>query len=701
MIAANRLRALFALPLMLVVALTGCDLTSAGVREEIAGVETILALTPSPTLTPTVTNTPVPTPTFTATVGPTPTATRTPLPSPTPLPPTPTPNPALVGFSFCNQHAGPTDGLFSARLSEVDASGTPAYEQIALRFELAAGSAPLGATAACLGPADSAALTPERDAAAYAVRVSLPGWLRDEQFRASELSETLSFSGTRTITAARIVPAADPQAGADLLIELSEPLPFRLSVERNPTRLVIAVARNSPVVVTSDFLRLPDGGARPQLAEPLFTLFDGDIWRIEAGRSAPAPGISPGLAGARNLTESSESETQLALSPDRSRVAFCRAAPGLDPADTSLPVPSTLWIMDADGQNARPLAQVGISCADPAFSPDGATLAFAVDETGAGPAKRVIYSVAASGGTPRRLASPDDEWSRFAPQWLSDGALVYAAQAQDGRSTLLFRSAAAQPEEDVGAELLIRNGGLAPYAALGRPLAARDGSRFAVEALRSDAPGADLLILDAAGALVETLGTQRVLPPPPTPTPTATSTSTPTNTNTPTNTPTSTPADSETEATAAPTTTSAPTADAEATPTVTASPAPTPELAPPPEDVREGPFWTRALAWDEQGRLLYLSTLCASQAVQDYQVARWAGAQRNEVLASGQSLGGIGAATMVGDGLAYLLTGPPSGLRGPSAATPRQPVELWLWDLSNDARASLLGAERGLGTLAP
>jgi hypothetical protein len=689
MIAAKRLRALLALPLALIMTLTGCDLTSAGVREEIAGVETILALTPSATITPTVTNTPEPTATFTPTVGPSPTASNTPSPTVTPLPPTPTPNPALAGFSFCDQQAGATAGLFSARLAEVTASGTPAYEQVQLRFELGAGSAPLGATAACLGPADSAALAPDRAVSPYAVRVSLPGWIRDERFRASELAETLSFTGTRTITAARIVPAADPEAGADLLIELSEPLPFRLSVERDPTRLVIAVARSSPVVASSDLLRLPAGGARPSLAEPIFTLFDGDVWRVEAGLDDPSAGISPGLAGALNLTESPESETQLAVSSDRAQVAFCRAAPGLDPVDSELPVPSTLWLMDADGQNARPLAQIGVSCADPAFSPDGATLAFAADETGATPIKRAIYTVPVSGGTPQRLGSDSDEWSRFAPQWLSGGALVYAAQAQDGRSTLFFRNDLDQEEEDVGAEVLVRSGGLAPYAALGRPLAAPDGGRFAVEALRSDAAGADLLILDATGALVETLGAQRVLPPPSTPTPTrtATSTSTPTSTRTPVS----------TDTTAAPTATPEP----EATPTVTASPAPTPELAPPPEDTREGPFWTRALAWDGQGRLLYLSTLCASQAVQDYQIARWAGAQRSELLASGQSLGGIGTATMVGDALAYLLTGPPSGPRGPAARTPREPVELWLWNLDTGARGQLLTAERGAGDLAP
>ncbi|MEI8167850.1 MAG: hypothetical protein WCG26_15820, partial [Chloroflexales bacterium] len=216
------------------------------VTEGITNVQTIQALTPSPTLSPTVTNTPEPTATATSTVGPTPTATNTPLPSATPLPPTPTPNPALVGFSFCDQHAGPTDGLFSARMAEVVANGTPAYEQVVLRFELGDGSAPLGATAACLGPAGVAATDPNQ-AAPYALSVHLPGWLHDERYAASPITQTLSFTGTRTITSARIIPAPTSDAGATLLFGLSEPLPFRLTIERNPTRLVLAVAHIRPL----------------------------------------------------------------------------------------------------------------------------------------------------------------------------------------------------------------------------------------------------------------------------------------------------------------------------------------------------------------------------------------------------------------------------------------------------------------------
>ncbi len=712
-------RAVFALPLILLVTLAGCDLTTAGVSEEIANVQTIQALTPSPTVSPTASVTPEASATATATLGPSPTPSNTAVPTSTPLPPTPTPNPALAGFSFCDQRAGSTAGLFSARLAEASASGTPAYEQVVMRFELGEGSAPLGATASCLSAVNLTALAPD-STDPYAVRVDLPGWLRDERFSSSAVTQTLSFTGTRTITSARLIPGATPDAGAALLIGLSEPLPFRLSVERNPTRLVIAVARNSPLVGSSDQLGLPAGGD-PALAAPLFALFDGDVWRVDGDAQGESPGITAGLAGATNITRSPETETHLAVSPDGTTLAFCRAAPGLDPADAELPVPSALWLSDADGQNARPLAQVGVSCADPAFSPDGKTLAFAVDESGATPVQRALYTVPVAGGQPARLDQGVDEWSRFGPQWLADGDLVYAAAAQDGRSTLFLRRADGETL-DVGAAVLIRDNAAAPYAALGRPLAAPDGSRFAFEAIRGDAPGADLLILDGDGALLEVIGAERVVQPTPTPSPTATQA--PTRTPGPTGTAaitgtatltgtasitgtatvTGTAATATSVATRTPTATAALTATAAVTGTATITPtvAPTLEPEPPAEAQRSGPFWTRPLAWDSQGRLLYLSTLCSSQAVQDYQLHRWSGAGRSELMAAGQTLGGIGQATASGDGLAYVLTEtPPAGPRGPVALSPRSPVSLWLWDLEVGARGELLAAERGLNALAP
>ncbi len=674
-----RLFATLVLALIGTLVLAGCELTAASEREQVANVQTILAgtpsATPSPTVTPTFTVTPTPTPT----VGPSPTASQTPLPSATSLPPTPTPNPALGDFSFCNQQVGTGLGRFSAGLSAVESTGFPAFEQISIAFELAPGSAPLSAAASCLTAA--ALLTQGVDSAPddYVLRVDLPGWLRDDRFADAGLTETLAITGTRTITSAAWAVTPGATSGATLLIGLNEPLPYRLSIERNPTRLVIAVARQSTIVSSSDVLRIPTGGGDPELAAPLFYLLDGDLWKLEAGDDP------------LNLTASPETEIHFAVSPAGDRLAFCRAAAGLDPAESSLPVPSSLWVMDADGDNPRPLPQAGINCADPAFSQDGATLAFTVDETGALPAQRTIFTVPAGGGTPTRLISGADEWSRTAPQWLANDALIFAATAQDGRSTLFLRQDSGEVR-DVGAELAVTDTGVR-YSAFGAPLVSRDGTRIAVTAQRADFAGADLIVLDADGDELDVLGAQREVPPPPTPTPTrtATATATPTSTATP-----------EAAVTGTPTATSTAEADAEATATTpppTSTAATEPELEDEPGVQREGPYTTRALGWDDAGDLIYLSTLCASDILLDYQIYRWEGGRSN-LLATGQSMREIGAATGVGTGIAYVGGTPAPGPRGAGAIDLRTAASLWLWDFESGARGEIATTERGMTELS-
>ncbi|WP_129672096.1 hypothetical protein [Candidatus Chloroploca sp. Khr17] len=682
-------RALLALPLMLMLLLASCDLTTAGEREEIAGIETILALTPSPTPTASSTPAPTSTPTITPIPSPTQPPTLTPLPTSTPLPPTPTPNPALVGFGFCDQSAGDLRGLFSARLVSVEISGNPAYEQVVLNFEPAPGSSPIGALASCVSANDN-------DQTLHQLEVYLPGWIRDARFEESVAALTQAVTRTRTLAGVQLVPANDGEAGAVVQLALNEPLPFRLNLSGDPAALTIAVARTSSLTSANDALALGVDAARAELAAPLFMLLDGDIWRIEHGTQAATDAIRAENAGAVNLTDSPETETHLAVSHDGSLVAFCRALPGLDPAETELPVPSVLWLMETDGTNQRPIAQIGVSCADPAFSLDDKSIAFAVDETGAMPIQRAIYSVPTTANTsPRRMHEGVDEWGRSSPQWLDNGDMVIAATSQDGRSTLFLRRANGTVV-DVGAAIFVRDDGETPYSALGQPLVAPDGKRFAVEAWRNDERGADLVVLDADGTILDMLGTETLIDI--APGPRLTPTIRPTSTAVPTVTPTSLPTEPVTTTTTAePTLTPTATTEPEQTVTPTATPLPT--ATPMLEPVREGPFWTRALGWDDNGHLVYLTTLCASQAVQDYQIYRWNGAQRTELILAGQRRGGIGQTVMQGDQLAYVLTGSPAGPRVPVALTPRNPVELWLWDLAEGTRGRLLITERGMAAL--
>jgi hypothetical protein len=472
--------------------LAGCEQTSVGEQEQIAQRETVLAGTPSPTPTPSPTLIP------SATIGPSPTSpppTATPIPSPTlppsptSLPPTPTTNPALRGFSYCNQQAGDTaGGRFSAQLTGVRAESFPAFERVTLAFTETLESAALSASANCLSERDYVAATGEALApGAYLLQVQLPDWLHDEAFRASTITQTLNFTNTRVVSSVGFRYPAAGDSGATVEIPIKEPLRFKLSLTNNPTRLVVEIARASELVASSDVLSAPLGDEPPQLAQPVFFLLNGDIWRSDQD-------------GTRILTQTAELETSLAVSPDGQQLAFCRTGPGADPANAN-ESPGDLWTMAADGKGARLLARVGFNCADPAFSLDGSQVAWSVDETGVRPALRAVWVVQAGGGRALRVSGEGDEWSRSAPQWLEGNTLVYAADSPDGRSTLFLRPAGGG-ERDIGAELVVGE----RYARLGRPLAARNGKLFAVEAQRVREPGSDLVLIDAAGAEQEVVG---------------------------------------------------------------------------------------------------------------------------------------------------------------------------------------------------
>lgn len=617
-------------PLRLLVAAAATLLTLAACtqsvsdREQITNIQTIIAGTPSstPTLTPTITPTITSTPTVT--VGPSSTPTLTPLPTVTPPPATPTPNPALTGFSLCEQQAGSGDGRFSARLSAAKVRGSPAYEELTLTFEQPEGSAPLHATASCVSDRDFLERTSASSAPGpFVLEIGLADWLRDEGFSASPITQTLSFTTSKIITAASFRIDPERETGATIAIGLNEALPYRLRVERNPLRLTIAIAKSSSLVSSSDLLSLQAGGERLETLPPLHFLLDGDIWRVGTPSSSASAGIKPANAGATNVTGSVETETDFTLSPDSTTVAFCRAAAGIDPTESSFAVPSALWIMGSDGQDSRKLAEVGINCAEPTFSLDGSQVAFSVDETGATPTQRSIWVVPSTGGTPQRLAG-GDEWSRSAPQWLAGDSLTYAAAAEDGRRTLFVREDDGT-ERDIGADLLLNSDGLARYSALIAPLAARDGQSFAVTAPRADGFGAELLLLRADGTLIEILGVG---------------------------------------------------------------------------GSSRRDYWTRPLGWTASGELLYLATTCRSTLVQDYVLYRWDGVGSSAVMLAGTNLGALGAATTVGDGLAYVLASRgASGPRGPGAISLRNPSTLWYWDISAGPRGKLLEAERGIGQL--
>jgi Tol biopolymer transport system component len=601
-----------ALGLLLVLTLglaAGCEQQSIAEQEQIRSRQTLEASTPSITPTPTLTPTAIPSPTLTHTPGPTPTLTPTtpptdtPVPTPTALPPTATPNPALTNFSLCTQTAGdPAGGRFSARITGITTTVQPAFERLTIGLNVPGDSAPPHAIAHCVGAADDAS-----GSGKYSLLLDLDGWLHDDAFRTSAVSETRALSGTTVLK--RLSYRFDPNAasGATLAFELDQPQPFRLSFADKPARFVLEVAKSAAIGPSNDILNQVSGSAKPNA--PLFYIQNGDIWSYEGGQ-------------ATNLTDSPEAETALAFSPAANLLAFCRSAPGAAPNDTL--APGTLWTMQADGSGLVEAADAGYSCADPAFSPDGKTIAFAVADSAATPLRYGIWSVAADGGDAERLTPASDEWSRIGPQWLAEGRLIYAAAAEDGRSTLFVHDADGG-ELDVGAALLVAGAGSGStprFSGFGRPLAAPDGSLIAVEARRVDKPGADLVLLDAKGAEVPTTG--------------------------------------------------------------------------------DG-YWSRPLAWNADGTLFYLETSCASTLAQSYALHARAKSGDDRLIATGDTLGGLGEFSPSGSGLAYVtLAHAPMGPRGPLQVDTSSASSLWFWDVGGSGgRAKLAEANTAIGGLAP
>src|SRR5262249_21500110 len=112
-------------------------------------------------------------------------------------------------------------------------------------------------------------------------------------------------------------------------------------------------------------------------------------------------------------------------SPDGRRIAFqSDELTDITPTAFGATLPSTIWIVDADGKASRQLTRqprpVGGHAA-PSWSPDGAHVVFAAYGAGA----TAVWAVGVDGGTPEQIFS--GEKNVFEPQIASDGRWLYAA----------------------------------------------------------------------------------------------------------------------------------------------------------------------------------------------------------------------------------------------------------------------------------
>lgn len=130
-------------------------------------------------------------------------------------------------------------------------------------------------------------------------------------------------------------------------------------------------------------------------------------------------------SGLTRVTDDPGDDTDPAFSPDGSRIVFVsdRAGSASDIGES----PDEIFVMDADGSDQLRLTSNRVFDDDPAFSPDGTTIAF-VRQTGQ--AGMDIWALSATGGPPWRLTSAGGDDER--PSWSPDGTRIVFSSQRDG-----------------------------------------------------------------------------------------------------------------------------------------------------------------------------------------------------------------------------------------------------------------------------
>jgi hypothetical protein len=526
----------------------------------------------------------MPQPSATATSEPSATAT---LPVPTAttnvLPvQTPTVSPALAGMGYCETPFGPRDGArFSARLESVVAEQIDQIDRLTLTF--ADADAPLHGVAACIEAERWRAIAgPDGQVAPSdtLVTLNLDAWAHDDAWRASPIFATAVITGADSFEGISFAADERRSRGTVIGIGLRRTLAFRARTEDNPARIVVEVDRTPRVDGSSDPLGRAAG--RADLPDtPIFFIQNYDVWRFAAGRARP-------------VTTTVELETALAVSPDGTTLAVCRAPADIEPRVLPYDVRASLWVMDADGGDQRLLADVG-GCADLQFAPSGRTVSFTANTAPAPPAILSVWTVPVVVGDPQPATPSGDEWNRWGAQWLPDSRLLYYGTDQSGQ-TVLFVLDEDGTEREASASLLTGP----RYRSVGNAVVGDDF--LAVEALRAEEEGADLVLLrfDGTEVAVERRG-----------------------------------------------------------------------------------FWQRPLAF-EDGALLYLSTACPSEVVQQYTLLRRAADGVVEELLGGSATDGVGEVALLGEQLVVSRSDTPRpGVRGPLAA-PADVSRMSLWAIEDD-----------------
>jgi Tol biopolymer transport system component/tRNA A-37 threonylcarbamoyl transferase component Bud32 len=144
-------------------------------------------------------------------------------------------------------------------------------------------------------------------------------------------------------------------------------------------------------------------------------IWDPNIWRVALDTSGRAAGKP------EPLIESSQPDTYFDLSPDGQTIAYASERSGA----------GEVWLADADGSQHRPLTSMDATAiwnTHPRWSPDGEWIAFDADFEG----NRDVFVIPADGGTAKRLTT-DPSWDAVL-RWSADGRWIYFDSARKGRN---------------------------------------------------------------------------------------------------------------------------------------------------------------------------------------------------------------------------------------------------------------------------
>lgn len=106
-------------------------------------------------------------------------------------------------------------------------------------------------------------------------------------------------------------------------------------------------------------------------------------------------------------------------------------------------------------------------------------------------------------------------------------------------------------------------------------------------------------------------------------------------------------------------------------------------------------WWNRPLAWNNDGTLFYLASVCQSGAVLQYELHSLKGSS-DTIITKGNTLGEIGAAAVVDDALVYVRALESASVERGASSIISGASELWLYDVANDGRARIISATDGI-----